>query len=52
LFENIKDRNLPQTTSNYLIINFEDTKKDSLELYSKLIESGKKVEFYPEPDKL
>jgi len=52
LFEKIKDRKLPQTTSDYLIINFEDTKKESLELYSKLISLGKNIEFYPEADKL
>jgi len=52
IFENINTANLSQTTSEYLIINFEDTKKESLELYSKLISEGKNIEFYPETDKL
>lgn len=52
LFENIDKDILVKTTSEYLIINFEDTILDGLKLYNKLITEWKSAEFYPEPDKL
>ena len=44
--------NKAKTTSEYLIINFENTIQESLKLYNNLSKEGKKVEFYPESDKL
>jgi histidyl-tRNA synthetase len=44
--------NTPKTTSEYLIINFEQTIEESLKLYNNLSKTGKKVEFFPESDKL
>jgi histidyl-tRNA synthetase len=41
-----------KTTSEYLIINFERTIEESLKLYNNLSKTGKKVEFFPESDKL
>ena len=41
-----------KTTSEYLIINFEQTIDESLKLYNNLSKTGKKVEFFPESDKL
>jgi histidyl-tRNA synthetase len=41
-----------KTTSEYLIINFEQTIEESLKLYNNLSKTGKKVEFFPESDKL
>ncbi len=52
LFEQLDLANLPKTTSEYLIINFEDTQTESLTLYQKLASEGKKVEYYPEASKL
>jgi len=52
LFENITSEYLPETTSEYLIVNFEDTVNDSLNLYNKLIQEWKNVEYYPENEKL
>lgn len=52
LFEKIDVKTLQKTTSDYLIINFEETHKQSFKLYNKLISKWKNVEFYPEPDKL
>lgn len=52
LFEKMDMKNKAKTTSEYLIINFEDTIEDSLKLYNNLSKIGKKVEFFPESDKL
>ncbi len=52
LFEKIDKSNLQKTTSDYLIINFEETIDESLRLYTKLVWEWKTVEFYPESDKL
>jgi len=52
LFENIDLENMSSTTSEYLVINFEETFSESLELYSKFASEGKKVEMFPEADKL
>lgn len=52
LFEKLDMQNSAKTTSEYLVVNFEDTLEESLKLFNKLLESWKKVEFYPEPDKL
>ena len=52
LFEKLDTAELPQTTSEYLIINFEETQKESLWLYQKFASEDKKVEFYPEAAKL
>jgi histidyl-tRNA synthetase len=45
-------KNSVKTTSEYLIINFEQTISESLKLYNNLSKTGKKVEFFPESDKL
>gem|GEM_PF-5055643 len=37
LFEKIDKSNLQKTTSDYLIINFEETIDESLRLYTKLV---------------
>lgn len=52
LFEKIEKEKLKKTTSEYMVVNFETTFVESLNLYKKLILSWKSVEFYPEPDKL
>ncbi len=52
LFDKISKDNLPKTTSEYLIINFEETINKSLELYMKMIWEWQSVEFYPCSDKL
>lgn len=52
LFEKIDKESLQKTTSDFLIINFEETQNESLKLYNKLINEWKNVEFYPESDKL
>ena len=52
LFEKLDMQNEAKTTSEYLIINFEQTIEESLKLYNNLSKTGKKVEFYPESDKL
>ncbi len=52
LFEKLDIQNLAKTTSEYLVINFADTITESLELFTKLAEEWKKIEFYPESDKL
>ena len=52
LFEKLDTDSFPKTTSEYLVINFEDTLEESLQLFNKLSQSGKKVEFFPESDKL
>lgn len=52
LFEKIDKNMLQKTTSDYLIINFAETLKESLNLYNTLTSSWKNAEFYPEPDKL
>jgi histidyl-tRNA synthetase len=35
-----------------LILNFPETTAKCLELFNKLLQQNKKVEFYPQPDKL
>ncbi|MCD5380897.1 histidine--tRNA ligase, partial [Candidatus Gracilibacteria bacterium] len=52
LFEKLDTEKLVKTTSEYLMINFEETLTESLQLFNKLSESGKKIEFFPESDKL
>ncbi len=52
LFEKLDTVNLPKTTSEYLVINFTDTISESLELFAKLAWEWKKIEFFPESDKL
>ncbi len=52
LFEKLDSEKLAKTTSEYLIINFEETVDESLKLYQKLAEEWKKIEFYPESAKL
>lgn len=52
LFEKLDTEKLAKTTSEYLVVNFEETLEESLQLFNTLSESGKKVEFFPEPDKL
>ena len=52
LFEKLDMQNEAKTTSEYLIINFEETLDESLKLYSTFSKDWKKVEFYPESDKL
>ncbi len=55
LFEKLQSRDkkvFVSTTSEYLVINFEETKKESLELFQKLAGEWKKIEFYPEAEKL
>ena len=52
LFEKLDMEKRVKTTSEYLIINFEQTIEESLKLYNNLSETGKKVEFFPESDKL
>ncbi len=52
LFEKLDMQKQAKTTSEYLIINFEQTIEESLKLYNNLLKTGKKVEFYPESDKL
>ena len=52
LFEKLDTEKLAQTTSEYLIINFEETQGESLELYQKLAAKWKSVEYYPEAAKL
>lgn len=52
LFEKLDMKNSVKTTSEYLIINFEQTISESLKLYNNLSKTGKKVEFFPESDKL
>ena len=52
LFEKLNLERLPKTTSEYLIINFEETQGESLELYQKLAAEWKSVEYYPEASKL
>ena len=41
-----------QTSSECLLINFQETEKEILKLYQKLLQEWKKVEFYPESVKL
>ena len=41
-----------QTSSEYLLINFQETQTEILKLYKKLLQDWKKVEFYPESVKL
>ena len=50
LLENIEATE--QTTTEYLLINFEETKQEILKLYNKLLQKWKKIEFYPESVKL
>ena len=52
LFEKLDMEKSAKTTSEYLIINFEQTIEESLKLYNNLSKTGKKVEFFPESDKL
>ena len=52
LFEKLDMDKSVKTTSEYLIINFEQTIEESLKLYNNLSKTGKKVEFFPESDKL
>ena len=52
LFEKMDMEKQAKTTSEYLIINFEQTIEESLKLYNNLSKTGKKVEFFPESDKL
>lgn len=52
LFEKVNKEKLAKTTSEYLIINFENTFIESLKIYKDLINSWKKVEIYPEAEKL
>jgi len=52
LFEKVEQEKLAKTTSEYLIVNFENTFTESLKLYKDLINSWKKVEIYPEAEKL
>ncbi len=52
LFEKLDTEKLAKTTSEYLVINFEETLTESLQLFNTLSHSGKKIEFYPESDKL
>jgi histidyl-tRNA synthetase len=50
IFDNVKfDK---KTTTDYLIVNFEQTQKEALWLYKKLLSEWKSVEFYPKSDKL
>jgi len=50
IFENIQKEQ--KTTTEYLLINFEETFDKILELYKKLISQWKKVEIYPTPEKI
>ena len=50
LFEKITSSQ--KTTTEYLILNFPETTAKCLELFNKLLQQNKKVEFYPQPDKL
>ena len=50
LFEKISSSQ--KTTTEYLILNFPETTAKCLELFNKLLQQNKKVEFYPQPDKL
>jgi len=52
LFEKLDMQNEAKTTSEYLIINFEETIEESLKLYKQLSSEWKKIEFYPESEKL
>jgi len=52
LFEKMDIEKQVKTTSEYLIINFEQTIEKSLKLYNNFSKIGKKVEFFPESDKL
>lgn len=52
LFEKIDKNLLQKTTSDYLVINFEETFEQSIALFNTLINSWKNLEIYPEPDKL
>jgi histidyl-tRNA synthetase len=52
LFEKQDKEKLKKTTSDYLVVNFESTFKESIKLYKKLISEWKSVEIYPESDKL
>jgi len=50
VFENVK--NNEKTTSKYMLVNFEETQKDIVKLYKKLLEKDVFVELYPSCDKL
>jgi len=50
LLENVEAKE--QTTTEYLLINFKETKEEILKLYYKLLQEWKKVELYPESVKL
>ena len=51
LFEKLDTAELPQTTSEYLIINSKETTTIWVKLYSFLAEKWKKVELFPDSDK-
>jgi len=50
IFEKINKNQ--KTTTEYLIINFQETFDKILDLYKKLISEWKKVEIYPAPEKM
>ena len=50
IFEKLESNK--KTTTEYLIINFPETKKESLNLLISLLNQGKQVEYYPNNDKL
>ena len=50
IFEKIKNKQ--KTTSKYMLVNFENTQKEILNLYKKLLENDVYVELYPNTDKL
>jgi len=52
LFETLNMENVLKTTTEYLFINFDETKKEIFNLFNKFILDWKKCEIYPESIKI